>query len=112
MKKTHKSLKIAFITLIFMLISSMPALASDYKMMVSHYTITDASRSGIAASMLYFENMVETRSNGAIDVVVKGNSALGAKAVPMPWGDLTTALASGVADGQFNAPYVNAFAKF
>jgi TRAP-type C4-dicarboxylate transport system substrate-binding protein len=38
--------------------------------------------------------------------------ALGAEAVPLPWGDVTTALASGVADGQFNAPYVNAFAKF
>ena len=38
--------------------------------------------------------------------------AMGAKAVPLPWGDVTTALASNVADGQFNAPYVNAFAKF
>lgn len=37
--------------------------------------------------------------------------AVGAKAVPLAWGDVTTALASGVADGQFNAPYVNAYAK-
>jgi TRAP-type transport system periplasmic protein len=37
---------------------------------------------------------------------------LGAKSVSLPWGDVTTALASGVADGQFNAPYVNSFSKF
>jgi len=231
MKKRFTGIAVGMMTLAALLLCSIPAFGSEYKMMISHYTITDAERSGIAASMLYFENMVETRSDGAIDVVVKGNSALGgvkevtrqtiqgktvqssvayggvfagffpkyqlmyapylfpdylsahsffdseyfakfmeearketglrhlglyddgggfvaftnnkrlikepsdmkglrirteggnaaqlamiealgAKAVPMPWGDLTTALASGVADGQFNAPYVNAFAKF
>jgi TRAP-type C4-dicarboxylate transport system substrate-binding protein len=51
--------------------------------------------------------------------VEEGNAAqvtmvesLGAKSVSLPWGDVTTALASGVADGQFNAPYVNSFSKF
>ncbi len=33
--------------------------------------------------------------------------ALGASATPLPWGEVTTALATGLADGQFNAPGVN-----
>ncbi len=228
-----KKNNILAITLVVMLVLglSFVAGAADYTMVVSHYTITDANVSGISASLLYFENMVEARTNGAVDVKIYGNSTLGgvqevtretvkgntvqssiayggvfatffpkyqimyspylfkdyrsawaffdsdyfakfmeearqetglrhlgiyddgggfvaftnnkqlikspedmkglrirteggnaaqlalieglgAKAVPLPWGDVTTALASGVADGQFNAPYVNAFAKF
>lgn len=33
--------------------------------------------------------------------------ALGASATPLPWGEVQTALGSGLADGQFNAPVVN-----
>ncbi len=33
--------------------------------------------------------------------------ALGASATPLPWGEVATALATGLADGQFNAPGVN-----
>ena len=33
--------------------------------------------------------------------------ALGASATPLPWGEVVTALATGLADGQFNAPGVN-----
>ncbi|MDJ0893765.1 MAG: TRAP transporter substrate-binding protein DctP [Alphaproteobacteria bacterium] len=33
--------------------------------------------------------------------------ALGATATPLPWGEVQTALATGLADGQFNAPGVN-----
>lgn len=33
--------------------------------------------------------------------------ALGASATPLPWGEVQTALATGLADGQFNAPGVN-----
>ena len=226
-----KKLVILSLVLSFLLVFGGLAGAQEYTMTVSHYTITDTEVSGIAASLLYFENMVETRSDGSIDVKIFGNSslggvqevtrqtvngdtvqssiayggvfatffpkyqlmyspylfenyrsawafmdsdyfaefmdearqetglrhlgiyddgggfvaftnnkrliknpedmeglrirteggnaaqlammeALGAEAVPLPWGDVTTALASGVADGQFNAPYVNAFAKF
>ncbi len=38
--------------------------------------------------------------------------ALGAKAVPLEWSQVETSLASGVADGQFNAPGLNAAMKF
>src|SRR6056297_496933 len=226
-----KSLIILSLVLSLLLVFGGLVSAADYEMVISHYTITDTQVSGIAASLLYFENMVETRSDGSIDVKIFGNSslggvqevtrqtvdgntvqssiayggvfatffpkyqlmyspflfenyrsawafmdsyyfanfmnearketglrhlgiyddgggfvaftnnkkliktpedmeglrirteggnaaqlamieALGAEAVPLPWGDVTTALASGVADGQFNAPYVNAFAKF
>ncbi|MDF2094842.1 TRAP transporter substrate-binding protein DctP [Aquibaculum arenosum] len=33
--------------------------------------------------------------------------ALGASATPLPWGEVVTALETGLADGQFNAPVVN-----
>ncbi|WDP87047.1 MAG: TRAP transporter substrate-binding protein DctP [Desulfobacter sp.] len=52
---------------------------------------------------------IRTEENPAQIAMIE---SLGAKAVPLSWGDVTTALASGVADGQFNAPYVNAYAKF
>lgn len=38
--------------------------------------------------------------------------ALGAKAVPLEWSQVETCLASGVAEGQFNAPGLNAAMKF
>lgn len=38
--------------------------------------------------------------------------ALGAQAVPLEWGQVQAALATGVADGQFNAPGLNAAMKF
>lgn len=34
-------------------------------------------------------------------------NALGASATPLPWGEVQTALETGLADGQFNAPVVN-----
>ena len=37
--------------------------------------------------------------------------ALGASATPLPWGEVTTALSTGLADGQFNAPGVSKFYK-
>ena len=37
--------------------------------------------------------------------------ALGAAATPLPWGEVATALATGLADGQFNAPVVSASFK-
>jgi TRAP-type C4-dicarboxylate transport system substrate-binding protein len=52
---------------------------------------------------------IRTEENPAHIAMIE---AVGAKAVPLSWGDVTTALASGVADGQFNAPYVNSYAKF
>ncbi|MCG8358979.1 MAG: TRAP transporter substrate-binding protein DctP [Kiloniellales bacterium] len=33
--------------------------------------------------------------------------SLGASATPLPWGEVQTALATGLADGQFNAPGIN-----
>jgi len=38
--------------------------------------------------------------------------SLGAKAVPLEWSQVPTCLASGVAEGQFNAPGLNAAMKF
>lgn len=37
--------------------------------------------------------------------------ALGASATPLPWGEVVTALSTGLADGQFNAPGVSKFFK-
>lgn len=37
--------------------------------------------------------------------------ALGASATPLPWGEVVTALGTGLADGQFNAPGVSKFFK-
>jgi len=34
-------------------------------------------------------------------------NAMGASATPLPWGEVQTALETGLADGQFNAPVVN-----
>jgi len=39
-------------------------------------------------------------------------SALGASATPLPWGELITALETGLADGQFNAPVLNTTFNF
>lgn len=38
--------------------------------------------------------------------------ALGASATPLPWGELITALETGLADGQFNAPILNTTFNF
>ncbi|WP_163557368.1 TRAP transporter substrate-binding protein DctP [Halomonas sp. NO4] len=38
--------------------------------------------------------------------------ALGASATPLPWGELITALETGLADGQFNAPVLNVTFNF
>ncbi|MFA5522192.1 MAG: TRAP transporter substrate-binding protein DctP [Castellaniella sp.] len=37
--------------------------------------------------------------------------SLGASATPLPWGEVVTALGTGLADGQFNAPGVSKFFK-
>ncbi len=37
--------------------------------------------------------------------------AMGASATPLPWGEVQTALSTGLADGQFNAPGVNSTYK-
>lgn len=52
---------------------------------------------------------IRTEENPAHIAMIE---ALGARAVPLAWGDVVTALASGVAEGQFNAPSVNNYAKF
>ncbi|MFG1496830.1 TRAP transporter substrate-binding protein DctP [Saccharospirillum sp. HFRX-1] len=39
-------------------------------------------------------------------------NALGASATPLPWGELITALETGLADGQFNAPVLNTTFNF
>lgn len=39
-------------------------------------------------------------------------TALGASATPLPWGELITALETGLADGQFNAPVLNTTFNF
>src|SRR5690554_7896459 len=38
--------------------------------------------------------------------------ALGASATPLPWGEVVTALETGLADGQFNAPVLNTTFNF
>jgi TRAP-type C4-dicarboxylate transport system substrate-binding protein len=47
---------------------------------------------------------IRVEENPAHIVTMK---ALGASATPLPWGEVPTALATGLADGQFNAPGVN-----
>lgn len=51
---------------------------------------------------------IRTEENPAHVAVMK---ALGAKALPMPWGEVPTALATGVADGQFNASSILVWVK-
>ncbi|WP_340108799.1 TRAP transporter substrate-binding protein DctP [Pikeienuella sp. HZG-20] len=47
---------------------------------------------------------IRVEENPAHVTVMK---ALGASATPLPWGEVVTALATGLADGQFNAPGVS-----
>ena len=47
---------------------------------------------------------IRVEENPAHIVIMK---SLGAVATPLPWGEVQTALATGLADGQFNAPGVN-----
>lgn len=47
---------------------------------------------------------IRTEENPAHVATMK---ALGASATPLPWGELITALETGLADGQFNAPVIN-----
>lgn len=51
---------------------------------------------------------IRVEENPAHVAVMK---ALGASATPLPWGEVVTALATGLADGQFNAPGVSKFYK-
>ncbi len=53
--------------------------------------------------------LIRTEENPAHIAMIE---ALGASAVPLAWGDVVTALGSGVAEGQFNAPSVNNYAQF
>ncbi|MCD6006799.1 TRAP transporter substrate-binding protein [Halomonas sp. IOP_31] len=47
---------------------------------------------------------IRTEENPAHVAIMR---ALGASATPLPWGELITALETGLADGQFNAPVIN-----
>lgn len=47
---------------------------------------------------------IRVEENPAHIVTMK---AMGASATPLPWGEVQTALSTGLADGQFNAPGVN-----
>ncbi|MDX6751963.1 TRAP transporter substrate-binding protein DctP [Geminicoccaceae bacterium 1502E] len=51
---------------------------------------------------------IRVEENPAHVAVMK---ALGASATPLPWGEVVTALSTGLADGQFNAPGVSKFYK-
>ena len=53
--------------------------------------------------------LIRVEENPAHIAVIE---ALGAKAVPLEWGQVPTALMTNVADGQFNAPGLNAAMKF
>lgn len=52
---------------------------------------------------------IRTEENPAHVAVMR---ALGASATPLPWGELITALETGLADGQFNAPVLNTTFNF
>ncbi len=223
-------LRIGLFAFIAIFVFAQFGLAADYEMAIAHYSITDPVEQGMQASLLYFKNMVEARTDGNLEVTIYGDGvlgtpeeytreairgrtvqsailyagsfssfydkyqlmtspflftdyrtawnffesdyfadfmdearketglrylgiyddggglvaftnsrrliqtpddmegllirteenpahiamieALGAKAVPLSWGDVVTALASGVAEGQFNAPSVNNYAQF
>lgn len=51
---------------------------------------------------------IRVEENPAHVAVMK---ALGASATPLPWGEVVTALGTGLADGQFNAPGVSKYFK-
>ncbi|MBS9402294.1 TRAP transporter substrate-binding protein DctP [Halomonas sp. TRM85114] len=52
---------------------------------------------------------IRTEENPGHVAIMK---ALGASATPLPWGELITALETGLADGQFNAPVLNTTFNF
>jgi TRAP-type transport system periplasmic protein len=52
---------------------------------------------------------IRTEENPAHVAIMK---SLGASATPLPWGELITALETGLADGQFNAPVLNTTFNF
>ncbi|WP_052383854.1 TRAP transporter substrate-binding protein DctP [Litchfieldella xinjiangensis] len=52
---------------------------------------------------------IRTEENPAHVAIMR---ALGASATPLPWGELITALETGLADGQFNAPVLNTTFNF
>ncbi|MDZ7853174.1 MAG: TRAP transporter substrate-binding protein DctP [Halomonas sp.] len=52
---------------------------------------------------------IRTEENPGHVAIMK---ALGASATPLPWGELITALETGLADGQFNAPVLNVTYNF
>ncbi|MDN3521090.1 TRAP transporter substrate-binding protein DctP [Halomonas ramblicola] len=52
---------------------------------------------------------IRTEENPGHVAIMK---ALGASATPLPWGELVTALETGLADGQFNAPVLNTTFNF
>lgn len=52
---------------------------------------------------------IRTEENPGHVAIMK---ALGASATPLPWGEVITALETGLADGQFNAPVLNVTYNF
>ncbi|EPC04071.1 ABC transporter substrate-binding protein [Litchfieldella anticariensis FP35 = DSM 16096] len=52
---------------------------------------------------------IRTEENPAHVAIMR---SLGASATPLPWGELITALETGLADGQFNAPVLNTTFNF
>lgn len=52
---------------------------------------------------------IRTEENPAHVAIMR---ALGASATPLPWGELITALETGLVDGQFNAPLLNTTFNF
>ncbi|WP_027961420.1 TRAP transporter substrate-binding protein DctP [Halomonas halodenitrificans] len=52
---------------------------------------------------------IRTEENPGHVAIMK---ALGASATPLPWGEVITALETGLADGQFNAPVLNTTFNF
>lgn len=52
---------------------------------------------------------IRTEENPAHVAIMQ---SLGASATPLPWGELITALETGLADGQFNAPVLNTTFNF
>ena len=53
--------------------------------------------------------IIRVEENPAHIAIIEG---MGAEAVPIEWGEVPTALETGVADGQFNAPGLNAAMEF
>ncbi len=72
-----KYLRAGLFLFLAIFIMAQVGLAADYEMAIAHYSITDPVEQGMQASLVYFKNMVEARTDGNVEVTIYGDGVLG-----------------------------------